>query len=34
LAMVRREIAVGSSVRVTWDGGESAASVVVLPFVA
>ena len=33
LAMLRREIAVGSSVRVTWDGGESAASVVMLPFV-
>ena len=33
LAMVRREIVVGSSVRVTWDGGESAASVVMLPFV-
>ena len=33
LAMVRREIEVGSSVRVTWEGGDAGASVVMLPFV-
>ena len=32
LAMVRREIAPGSAVRVTWEGGESLATVVMLPF--
>jgi tRNA-modifying protein YgfZ len=32
LAMVRREIAVGDSVAVRWESGETAASVIALPF--
>jgi folate-binding protein YgfZ len=32
LAMVRREIAPGGAVRVQWEGGESSATVVQLPF--
>ena len=32
IAMVRREIVAGSQVRVRWDGGESTASVLTLPF--
>jgi hypothetical protein len=30
--MVRREIAVGDSVAVRWESGETAASVIALPF--
>jgi tRNA-modifying protein YgfZ len=32
IAMVRREIAPGSQVRVQWEGGESTANVLALPF--
>lgn len=34
LAMVRREIAVGSTVRARWEGGEAPAAVLTLPFPA
>ena len=32
LAMVRREIAPGTPLRATWEGGEFLATVVMLPF--
>jgi folate-binding protein YgfZ len=34
IAMVRREVAIGATVRVRWDAGETLATVVELPFVA